>query len=230
MEKIKGLEALKGPLVAHFEKKDAAREKANRMTREIIRNCSKLIREAHDVGTNATLLKETITRVKELKKALKGYDELYYSGMVEGALQEFAEAMIFIAIINDRTMPTPRVLGITENAFVLGIGDVIGELRREALLELRRHNVPKAYENLDKMECLYNLLMDFNIPGGLLQVRHKQDVARSLIEKTRGELIIAEATQGLRLGNGERGPDGPKYDGGPDSETDSGSEEDRSGG
>jgi translin len=199
MELIKGLGTLKGPLVAHFEKKDAAREKANRMTREIIRNCSKLIREAHDIGTNATLLKETKARVMDLKKALRGYDELYYSGMVEGALQEFAEAMIFIAIINDRPMPTPKGLGITENSFVLGIGDVIGELRREALLELRRHNVPKAYENLDKMECLYNLLMDFNIPGGLLQVRHKQDVARSLIEKTRGELIIAEATQGLRL-------------------------------
>ena len=225
MELIKGLGSLKGPLVAHFEKKDAAREKANRMTREIIRNCSRLIREAHDLGTNAALLKETKARVTELKKALRGYDELYYSGMVEGALQEFAEAMIFIAIINDKPMPTPKGLGITENSFVLGIGDVIGELRRETLLELRRHNIPKAYENLDKMECLYNLLMDFNIPGGLLQVRHKQDVARSLIEKTRGELIIAEATQGLRLSINERTPETDSGEEGAQGEPEAGSKE-----
>ena len=76
----------------------------------------------------------------------------------------------------------------------MGLGDVIGELRREALLELRRHDIDKAYEHLDSMEDIYVMLIEFNFPGGVLNIRHKQDVARSLIEKTRGELVIAEAS------------------------------------
>jgi translin len=189
---------LRRPLLDHFEKKDAAREKLNRLTRKIIRNSGEIIRNVHGSKEVSKLLKETGKMVKDVKAICKGYDELYHSGMVLNAFQEYAEACVFIAILNGKDVPTPKSLSVTESAYMLGLGDVIGELRREALLELRRHDVQKAYGHLDVMEELYGMIMEFNFPSGVLNIRHKQDVARSLIEKTRGELVIAEASWGAK--------------------------------
>jgi len=135
---------LRRGLVDHFEKKDAAREKLNRITRKIIRNCGEIIRNVHSNKEDAKLLKETGKLVKDVKAISKGHDDLFHSGMVENAFQEYAEACVLIAVLGGRKVPTPRSLGVTESAYMLGLGDVIGELRREALLDLRRHDVRKA--------------------------------------------------------------------------------------
>ena len=187
---------LRKGLLDHFEKKDASREELNRITRKIIRSCGEIIRNTHSGKDSSKLLKETKKLVKDVKTISKGYIDLFHGGMVQNAFQEYGEACVFIALIQKKNIPTPRSLGITESSYMLGLGDVIGELRRETLLELRRHDVQKAYGYLDMMEELYGMIMEFNYPSGVLNIRHKQDVARSLIEKSRGELVIAEASWG----------------------------------
>ena len=76
----------------------------------------------------------------------------------------------------------------------MGLGDVVGELRREALEALRTENFDKAEEYLKLMESIYEMLIRFNYPSGLVPLKPKQDVARSLIEKTRSEITMALIT------------------------------------
>jgi translin len=71
------------------------------------------------------------------------------------------------------------------------MADVIGELRRFALERLREGDIDRATEFLNMMEEMFLVIMRFDFPDALVPIRRKQDVARSLLEKTRGEVAVA---------------------------------------
>ena len=77
----------------------------------------------------------------------------------------------------------------------MGLGDVVGELRRATLSRLIEGDLKTAKSYLKKMEKVTDILLKFNYPDGLVPIRRKQDVARSLLEKTQGELAIALSTK-----------------------------------
>lgn len=197
MSSLDDIERTGSELYSYFEKKDQARESANKLCREIIRNCSQGIRNIHVKDSN-DIIKETKALVKKLNKVCLPYPDLFEGGMVTNALQEYVEVSVLKAILLGRKAPTTKSLGVTPSAYMLGLGDVIGELRREALICMRNDDLDTAYKRLDEMEALYSILMQFHFPSAVLNIRHKQDVARSLIEKTRGELVIAGSALGLK--------------------------------
>jgi translin len=88
-------------------------------------------------------------------------------------------------------------IGVPPEAYVLGLGDVMGELRRLVLTELKNGNIDGAEKYLQSMETSFEVLMGFNYPDSMLPVRRKQDVARGLIERTRGEVTMASRTMAL---------------------------------
>ena len=94
-------------------------------------------------------------------------------------------------------MPGHRKLSVSPQAYLEGMGDVVGELRRMALTAMMRGDVDKAAGLLEEMDGIYDFLMGFDYPSALAGVRRKQDVARSLIEKTRGELAVAVRARSL---------------------------------
>jgi len=76
---------------------------------------------------------------------------------------------------------------------VLSLGDVIGELRRRALDLIRRGNVEAAEKTLERMEQIYSELTALDEAYIIVKgLRRKGDVARRLIEITRGD-ITSEA-------------------------------------
>ena len=48
------------------------------------------------------------------------------------------------------------------------------------------------------MEDIYTALMRFDYPDAIVAVRRKQDIARSLLEKTRGEVAVAASAMNLQ--------------------------------
>ena len=75
--------------------------------------------------------------------------------------------------------------------YVLGLGDVVGELRRRALDFLRKGDAVKAEENLELMETVYVELTNLDDVQILVSgLRRKCDVARRVIEATRGDITI----------------------------------------
>jgi len=182
-------------IVAHLEKgldeKDRIREASLRAARSITRLASTAIRGMHRGEEVEKEVKALRAEVAALSKSLRNHPEFWMGGTVEGALQEVSEAAIVHAILQDRPLPGPDELGVTGAAYVLGLGDSIGELRRLALDRMRVGKFDEANRFVDAMEEMYHALLRFEYPDAIVAVRHKQDVARSLLERTRGELAVA---------------------------------------
>jgi len=182
-------------IVAHLEKdldeKDRVREASLRAARSITRLASTAIRGMHRAEDVEKELKALRGEVLALGRSLRSHPEFWSGGTVEGALQEASEAAIVHAILRDRPLPGPDEVGVTGAAYVLGLGDSIGELRRLALDRLRVGALDEANRFVDAMEEMYHALLRFDYPDAIVAVRHKQDVARSLLERTRGELAVA---------------------------------------
>ena len=172
--------------------KDSVRELAIKSSRAIIRIASQSIMKMHrgeDYMENLRKMKEEVWHLRNL--LLKEYPDLFYAGFVQNALQEYCEAVIFSSLLQNKEFPSPKELNVNPESYIMGIGDVVGELRREVLESLRKENFEKAEKYLVIMEDIYQLLMRFNYPSGLVPVKQKQDIARNLIEKTRSEITMA---------------------------------------
>ena len=93
-------------------------------------------------------------------------------------------------IIQEKELPDPCSMKTTHSAYLLGLCDVVGELRRRALDFIRKGKDEKANECLDMMEEIYDAIIHFDYPFALVPIRKKQDMIRGIIERTRGELAI----------------------------------------
>ena len=188
---LDGLDALVKRLDARLSEKDRVREQAIALSRMLVRTCAEAIRDLRGEGLSRKPLEKAVAIAGRLEKVTAAFPELYNSGAVENALQELAEAHILESIVNGKKIPSPESFHCTPAAFLLGMGDAIGELRRISQDALRRADLSEAEEALHIMEGLYSALNLFDYPDAIVPLKHKQDVARGLIEKTRGEVSVA---------------------------------------
>ncbi len=188
---LKNLEEIAVRIESRLEEKDQVREVAIKSTRAINRLSGSIVHMIHKGDDPLPLMHEALDETHRLRSLLEDYPEIWESGLVEGALQELAEAAILLAMVREEELPDPDDMGITGNSYLLGMADVIGELRRFALERLREGDVEKATEYLNMMEEMFLVIMRFDFPDALIPIRRKQDVARSLLEKTRGEVAVA---------------------------------------
>jgi len=135
------------------------------------------------------LLMEAKEIISELNTASKEYPKIIYSGLFNAALQEYSEASILLHLIEESRFVAPDEINVPSVDYVLGLADVIGEYRRLALDALREGDVEKGEECLQTMDEIYTELMAMDeaymlVPG----LRRKCDVARRIIETTRGDM------------------------------------------
>lgn len=190
-------EEILADIEAELEEKDAVRELALKSSRAVARLAVSAVGALHRGKEVAPLLEDAREEAGRLRSLLKEHPDLYFGGFVENAHQDMTEAAVAFSLLRGAPLPTPRELGVTATAYLLGLGDVVGELRRHALESLRNGEVEAAAEALDAMEYVYEALMRFDYPTALVAIRRKQDVARSLVEKTRGEVAVALRTRAL---------------------------------
>ena len=132
--------------------------------------------------------KEKISRLQVLSKE---YPDVIYGGMFSAALQEYSEARIFLILVKESRFVTPAEICVPSVDYALGLSDVIGEYRRLALDNLREDEVKKAEECLEIMDQMFIQLLALDeaymlVPG----LRHKSDIARRIIETTRGDVTL----------------------------------------
>lgn len=189
------LEEIGDLIEEELDDKDSVREIGIKSARVIIRLSSQSIIMMHRGESVNEIIRKLKEEVWHLKSLLANqYPDLFYAGFVQNALQEYCEAMVFRAILRDEPIPSHKELGINPEAYIMGMGDVVGEIRREVLEFLRKRDFYMAERYLSLMENIYEMLMRFNYPSGLVPLKPKQDTARALIEKTRSEITIALMT------------------------------------
>ena len=138
-----------------------------------------------------TFVENAKEKISSLQTLAKEYPEIVYGGMFSAALQEYSEALIFSTLVKESRFVTPAEIKVPSVDYVLGLADVIGEYRRLALDNLREGEVKKGEECLEIMDQIFIQLLALDeaymlVPG----LRHKSDMARRIIETTRGDITL----------------------------------------
>jgi translin len=183
-----------------FQARHAARERGLALHRDVIRNSANSIRAAHrgDNERAGDLVREAGRLLAELETVLNPYAEIYYAGFVHDCQKEFAEASLTLALLNDQPLPSPEQLKVLLPAYLNGLAEAVGEVRRHVLDLVRRGTLDRCEPLLQRMDDIYALLVTIDFPdaitGGL---RRSTDVARNILEKTRGDLTVAMRQEDL---------------------------------
>jgi translin len=194
------LEAIASNIREDLEAKDAAREKVLPLCREAIRHCANAIRAVHrrQFDQAKELLESARGRLAEVEQNTSGYGELGYAGFVRDAGKEFAEGSITLALVTGKRLPGPDELGVDAAAYLNGMGEAAGELRRYILDSMRRGSLSQGEELLGAMDDIYNALVSMDFPdaitGGL---RRTTDMVRGVLERTRSDLTLVMGQKGL---------------------------------
>lgn len=184
-----------------LDRKSAGREAALSASRKTIRFCANAIRAVHrhDWDEAASLTAQAEQTLREAEAALSPFPEIFFAGFLQDAQKEYVEARATYAIIRGNPVPTPQELRIGEAPYLNGLGETVGELRRHILDLMRHRDLERCEQLLVAMDEIYFVLTSMDYPdaitGGL---RRTTDVARSLIERTRGEFSIALVQEGLQ--------------------------------
>jgi translin len=137
------------------------------------------------------MLADAKEKVLSIQKLAEEFPEIVYGGMFSAALQEYSEANIFSTLVKMGRFMTAAELNVPSVDFVLGLADVIGEYRRLALDNLREGEVKKGEECLEIMDTIFIQLLALDEAYMLVSgLRHKSDIARRIIETTRGDITL----------------------------------------
>jgi len=187
------LKTLLGKIQEELQKREKVHDEVQRDMRRATRLSKQAILFTHQARFKEAkkLLKEATELFSRLYSVAETYPDMLYSGLVNAAHQEYAEARTLLALVEENRFVSPEEINVPSIDYVLGLADVIGELRRRALDSLRNGDVKTAEECLHLMEEIYVELMTMDeaymlVPG----LRRKSDVARHLIETTRGDITI----------------------------------------
>jgi translin len=190
-------EVLRGNLDAKFE----AREQGLPLCRKAIRLSANSIRAIHrgEEQEAQRLLDEAHLLLDEAAAVMSSHPDVRHAGFYHDASKEYAEARLTHALVFDKPLPTPAEIGVEAPAYLNGLGEAIGEMRRHILDLMRRGDLGRSEALLAAMDEIYYLLITMDYPdamtGGL---RRTTDVARSIIERTRGDLSTTIIQQGLK--------------------------------
>ncbi len=188
------VESIGQQALEYLSLKHAARERALPKSRTAIRYCANSIRAAHrrEFPAAAALRAQAAALLAEMAVDLRDHPDIFYAGFVQDAQKEYAEASAFAALVEQQALPLPEALSIGYAPYLNGLGEAIGELRRYLLDQLRRGHVEQCEAYLQYMDEIYAMLTLIDFPDAItLGLRRTTDMARNILEKTRGDLTVA---------------------------------------
>lgn len=191
------IDAAVAGIVGVLETKNQARDRALVESRQIVRHAATGIRALHRGEHERALqsLSAGKNMVQATKQDLAEHPDLYWTGYVQDAQKEIAEAYIVAAILQGRELPQPTDLGVEPAPYLNGMAEAASEMRRYVLDIIRRGGATEMIEAervLQIMDDVYTNLITVDFPdaitGGL---RRTTDSLRAVLERTRGDLTIS---------------------------------------
>ena len=194
MSELKALDGIGERIIVYLDGKNAARDLALQRSRTMIRHCATAIRAAH--RDERELSQQHLEQARQIKEALseelEAYPDLYHAGYTQDAFKEYAEASIVYALFSDEPLPDPDELNMEYAAYLGGLGEATGELRRRTLDILRHNRAEEAERLLQMMDEIYGLLVTVDFPDAITgKLRRLTDVVRGIVERTRGDLTTS---------------------------------------
>jgi translin len=188
------LESIAEQIRLSLSAKDAAREKALPLCREVIRYSGNAIRAVHrqEFDKAEEMLNSARDLLGQAEQIIASVSELTNAGFFRDAQKEFVEGKITLALVTSRQPPGPDELGVDSAAYLNGLGEAVGELRRYLLDSIRKGDLSQGEPLLTAMDDIYNVLVTIDFPdaitGGL---RRTTDMVRGVLERTRSDLTLS---------------------------------------
>ena len=191
-------------LASEIEKKltesDKARDDLMSLSRTILKCSGQSIENFH-----RKQFEKVKSKIREAEEALKIVNELqdnqqgnYRIGIISAAMQEYTEAKLLNELFTVGKIPSYEKINVTEADYLLGVADLIGELRRYILEKLVEGEIEEARKYYEIMKELYATFMQVECGKNLVSdFRRKKDIARILVERTLSDLFVA--VQGKKL-------------------------------
>ena len=182
------------PLRTEIDDDDSIREKTLPLGRKAVRKCSEAIKMTHrgKFDEAKSLVAEARQIITDASQEMSDSDFMMKSKGLDIAHQELAEAVNLLSLLEHGKFTPPSDYNIPTRAYLNGLADTVGELRRAALDLLRHDDIESAETLLGHMEEILEELQAFDYPNALIpDLRRKCDVGRSLVERTRGDLTRA---------------------------------------
>ena len=209
-DRIQQLRAIADSTREALANTDRTRERALRLSRELIRHSADSIRAIHrgEFDTARHLIDSASSLVEESGTLLREHPEVYYTGYMQDALKEYVEANTVLAFIHAKPLPTPVELQVGAAPYLGGLSDTVGELRRYILDRLRRDDFSRCEQTLEAMDEIYIILVTMDFPDAVTRgLRRSTDMVRGILERTRGDLTVALRQRRLEAMLSDRGDD-----------------------
>lgn len=187
---IEGVELEKtiAEIVEELKVLEKKQDEALSASRQIIRDCANAIKHLHtgELAEARKAAKELEGKIAELKGKVGGE----FSGITHPIFQEYTEIMALLAVREKKGLPTHRQLGVPAVAYLNGLADAVGELRRALQISLKNGDEKAAEYFYQQMNEIYENLMLVKFSSSIVrELRRKQDVARQQLEQARSELL-----------------------------------------
>lgn len=188
------IDAVVAGILAELQATNEARERALPLCRAAIRHAANCIRTVHrgELDRAEELLDRSRAAVEEAADALRGFPSVYHAGFLHDAQKEYVEASATLALVAERPLPTLDTLAVEGIAYLHGLAETVGELRRLLLDSLREGAVQRCERTLGQMDDIYSMLVTVDYPDAMTgNLRRATDAARAILERTRGDLTLA---------------------------------------
>ena len=172
-------------LSSQMKELEQRREALIKETREVISLCSKAIILLHGdkVKDSETLLNSASSSIKKLKDyVICDLDRYLWP-----AEQEYVEAYVLKEIVERKSYLSGHdELNVSLNAYVTGLLDCTGEIKRMIYDNLRKNDHGYSLSLFDIMQSIYNLVYPFSFYDNLIPaIRKKLDVSKRMMEDVR---------------------------------------------
>ncbi len=181
-------------LLKKFSEELELRDQAKFMGEKIIEEAGTMISLLHrgKVKEARKLLVNLKKRIEAMQKMCYDHPRLFRLSIIKDADMEFVEATCYFYFITENQIPPFGFFTVDPDEYVLGLADLVGELRRRCLDSIRLNKLDLATKTFEKMTEIYEFIWKFEYPKKLVKgLRHKIDVDRKLLEDTR--LILTQA-------------------------------------
>jgi translin len=189
------------PVLDRFRSRHDSREAGLSSSRDATRAAAAAIRALHrgETAEADRLIERARAHLQDAEEVCAAHPAVLHAGFVADAAKEVAEAICTRAAVSGLPLPGPDEVGVDDVAWLHGLAETVGELRRAALDHARHGDLDAAERLLDVMQSILSVLVTVDAPDGLTRgLRRATDAARAITERTRGDLTTAAGQRDLR--------------------------------
>ncbi|HLD72702.1 MAG TPA: hypothetical protein VJA23_03890 [Candidatus Nanoarchaeia archaeon] len=167
-------------LVKQIQDYDQEREKLIKKSRDVLKLSKQIIYAVHrdELDNAAKLIKEIESEKKELDQIAEHSQKMIFEGSYRIAVQEYVEALLYYNFVKTGKLID---LKVSAELFLLGLGDLPGELNRRAVFLAGKGKVDQVIKIKDEVDAIYGELLKFDFRDN--EIRRKVDAVKYELRK-----------------------------------------------